>query len=110
MSHPLWLVDLIKKFFPERFLFARLTNLPGIDRVVDFCLFHGDDIIYLPDDHTIHINEPITQPDDMLLPSQVVDHFIESANYHWIMDICICRGGNNCQGYPVDYYGVYAGY
>jgi hypothetical protein len=109
VSRPLWFVELIKKFFPERFLFARLTNMPGIDRVVNYSLFHEDDVIYLPKDHTIQINEPITQPDDMVLPSQVVEYFIESANYHWIMDFCICRGSNECLEFPLDYGCIFLG-
>ncbi|HZW03956.1 MAG TPA: 4Fe-4S binding protein, partial [Anaerolineaceae bacterium] len=32
----------------------------------------------------------------------VVDHFIEQASYHWIMDRCICRESDDCQTYPHD--------
>jgi ferredoxin len=38
----------------------------------------------------------------MVLPSQVVEHFIEKANYHWIMNTCICRDAQGCDDYPVD--------
>ena len=37
-----------------------------------------------------------------MLPSQVVDHFIEEANTHWIMDSCICRDASTCLDYPID--------
>ena len=37
----------------------------------------------------------------MLLPSQVVEHFIEKANYHWIMNTCLCRDASKCKDYPV---------
>lgn len=109
MSRPRWFVQLIKKLFPERFLFARVTNLPVVDRVVDYCFFHGDEVIYLPKDQTIQINEHITQTADMVLPSRVVEHFIESANYHWIMDFCICRSSNHCQDYPLEYGCIFLG-
>jgi ferredoxin len=31
-----------------------------------------------------------------------VEHFVEEARYHWIMDTCICRDASHCQDYPVD--------
>ncbi len=102
MSRPVWFVNLIKKLFPERHTFAKLTNVPLIGNMVDFGLFRGDDIIYLPKDHTIQINARIDHPGDVVLPSQIVEHFIEQASYHWIMDFCLCRSGNECQDYPVE--------
>ena len=53
MSQPVGFVRLIQKFFPQRFLLARLTHIPLIARVVDHLLFEGDDIIYLPQDRVI---------------------------------------------------------
>jgi len=102
MGRPLWFVGLIKKTFPGRFLLAKLTRLPLLGGLVDRFLFWGDDIIYLPRDNVIHINQPIAAPEQMALPSQVVEHFIEQANYHWIMDVCICRDAAQCEHYPIE--------
>jgi ferredoxin len=30
----------------------------------------------------------------------VVDHFIDHASHHWIMDFCLCREGNGCEQFP----------
>ena len=109
MSRPVWFVNLIKKLYPERFTFARLTKAPIIGNLVDFALFRGDDIIYLPKDHTIQINAPLKRPDDVVFPSQIVDHFIEQANFHWIMDFCLCRSGTDCQDYPVEFGCIFLG-
>jgi hypothetical protein len=38
----------------------------------------------------------------MVLPSQVVEHFIQEASTHWIMDACLCRDASKCEDYPVD--------
>jgi len=38
----------------------------------------------------------------MVLPSQVVEQFIEKANYHWIMEWCICRSSTKCKDYPIN--------
>lgn len=99
MARPVWLVNLIKVFFPGRFLAARLTNLPAVGELVDWGFFNGDDLLYLPSDRSIVVNEPIPQHGDIVLPSRVVDHFIETANHHWIMDFCLCRESNHCEQY-----------
>ena len=103
MARPLWFVSLIKKSFPGRFLAARSTRLPLFGSLVERTLFDGDDLIYLPQDHTIKINASIEKPVDMVLPSRVVEHFIEQANYHWIMNTCICRESSHCKDYPIEY-------
>jgi ferredoxin len=103
MARPVWFVELIKKSFPSRFLAARVTRAPVIGKLIDRMLFWGDDLVYLPKDRTIQIHAAIERPADMVLPSQVVEHFIEQASYHWIMNFCLCRDSNHCQDYPVAY-------
>ena len=102
MGRPLWFVELIKKAFPARFLAAKFTRLPLISTVIDHCFFAGDEIVYLPKDRVIPLNISVDKPDQVVLPSQVVEHFIEKANYHWIMNTCICRDASSCQDYPID--------
>jgi ferredoxin len=38
----------------------------------------------------------------MVLPSQVAEHYIHDANFHWLMDSCICRDASGCEDYPVE--------
>ena len=109
MSRPEWFVKILVELFPGRFTFARLTNLPVIGRVIDYGLFNGDDIVYLPRDGTIQINAPIERPHSAVLPSRIVDHFIEQASYRWVMDFCLCRSGNTCQTYPIEYGCIFLG-
>ncbi|MBN2027338.1 MAG: 4Fe-4S binding protein [Actinobacteria bacterium] len=101
MSSPLWFVNLIKKTFPQRFMLARLTRLPLVGKGIDYLLFGGDDIIYLPKDRTVKIDEEVAV-EDIVLPSQVVESLVEKANYLWIMDKCICRDATGCKDYPID--------
>jgi ferredoxin len=103
MARPVWFVNLLQKAFPSRFTAARLTRFPQLGKWVDTMLFEGDDLIYLPHDRTIPVKVSIPQEEDMVLPSQVVDHFIQQANHHWIMNFCICRASSHCQEYPVEY-------
>ena len=102
MARPLWVVGLLKLSFPGRFLVARLTKVPVIERIMDRWLFEGDDIMYLPRDQVIQVNRPIDMTEEMVLPSQVVEHFIDKANYHWIMSACLCRDAAKCKDYPID--------
>lgn len=102
MARPVWFVNLIKKVFPGRFLAARMTRVPGIRSIVDYAMFREDDLVYLPKDSVIRVDQSVDPPEDVVLPSQVVEHFIRQANYHWIMDDCICRDASRCQDYPID--------
>ena len=105
MGAPLWMVQLIKKTFPNKRLIAQLTNVPIIGRIVDSLLFQGDDIIYLPKDNVVEIKvgKKLERPSETILPSQVVHSFIEKAKYHWIMNFCICRDSMKCKDYPINY-------
>jgi ferredoxin len=102
MARPQWFVELLETFFPGRFAIARLTHAPLIGSLIDQGIFRGDDIIYLPRDETIQIHQPVASYQNIVLPSRVVEHFIEQSHYHWIMNFCICRESNGCRDYPVD--------
>ena len=99
MARPIWFVNLLKRFFHDRFRFAKWTHKPFLGSAVDRLLFEGDNIYYLPKDHTITVDAPIEEPLNTVLPSQVVVHFIQQASYHWVMDFCICREAEDCQDY-----------
>ena len=103
MSRPLWVVYLLKKAFPTRFFLAKvMRRVPVVQKLTDYLLFKGDDIIYLPKDQVIKVNQALAQPEEMVLPSDVVAQFIERADDLWIMNACICRDAAGCQDYPVD--------
>ena len=105
MARPLWVVRVLKSMFPGRFLVARATHLPIVGRVLDRWLFAGDDVIFLPQDQsvqTIAVNETVDEPIEVVLPSQIVEHFVEQASVHWIMHFCLCRAAEACQDYPIE--------
>ena len=94
MSTPVWFINFLKTVYPTRHSLAKLTRVPFVGNVVDHLLFRGDEMYVLPRDQTIQINEPLNQPESMIIPSQVVEHYIDKANHHWIMNFCICREGD----------------
>jgi len=105
MARPVWFVNLIKRAFPTRFAIARATRLPIFGHLVDRWLFGGDDLIFLPKDRvtrTVSVDAAIKRPGEMVLPSRVVEHVVEQARVHWIMDVCLCRAAEGCQDYPID--------
>jgi ferredoxin len=101
LGTPLWLLQLIKMAFPYRRKIARLSRIPVVAAAMDKTIFNGDDMIFLPRDRVV-VQQAIEQPGSTVLPSALVDHFIEKASYRWIMDYCICRDGDDCQDYPHD--------
>jgi Pyruvate/2-oxoacid:ferredoxin oxidoreductase delta subunit len=109
LSSPVWFVNLIKKIFPQRFWVARLTRLPVLGALAHRVFFAEDDMIYLPINRSIQVNETIHRSPDLVLPSQVVNHFIQTASYRWIMDFCLCREGNQCKDYPRTYGCIFLG-
>lgn len=102
MSRPLWFVELIKRFFPGRFIFARSTRIQPIGKIVEHFLFEGDELSYIPTNLHIPIGESPTRQSNYVLPAEIVDHFIQQAKDLWIMDECICRSASNCSEYPID--------
>ena len=102
MARSRFMVKIIEKFFPSRFKLAKMTNYPIIGKLIDRWFFEEDDMVYIPKDNVIELNRDIELPDNIVLPSKIVEHFIEEANYHWIMDFCICRESMDCDDYPIE--------
>jgi ferredoxin len=110
MSRPLWYVKLIKRIYAARFFFARLSHVPPFGVLAERLLFQGDRLFLLPadpavrrvDTRRIPVQEAVDPPEGVVLPSRVVEHFVEQATHHWIMNHCICRETGHCQDYPID--------
>jgi ferredoxin len=114
VSRPLWLVKFLKTVYPARFLVAQATKLPLVGKALGRFFFEGDNMVYLPSDsvvppsngsspgRVIEVRHAIAEQEDVVLPSQVVDHFIDQASDLWIMDRCLCRQSEGCKDYPID--------
>ena len=100
---PLWFVEFLKRNFKRRFLIGRLTKLPIIGKILLYITFEGDSLTVLPKEQVvIEINKSLEKEKQFMLPSKVIEHFINKASKHWIMNFCICREGNDCKNYPKD--------
>jgi ferredoxin len=100
MARPMWIVNLLKMGFGLRYVGAELTKWPVIGRVMERALFNGhrngDALFYLPKDRVV-IDEMIDDQENMVVPSDVVVHFIKEAKHVFLMNSCICREAADCQ-------------
>ena len=96
-------VRMLSKLFPLRFFFAKFTKLPLIGKTMDKMFFENDRIFYMPKDKVINIGQKIYEDDSIVLPSGVVNYFIDKSKHHVIMNFCICRSSKNCEHYPRDF-------
>lgn len=66
-------------------------------------LFADDQLFVVPKRRTIQIDEPVEgRQEQLVLPYEVVEHFIRQSPHRWRMDRCICREASGCRDYPVD--------
>jgi hypothetical protein len=104
MRKPPVFAVLLEKGFPLRFLIAKSTRVPPLKRLLDRMLFSHTNLTYLFKDSIVEISVDKTfqPPDNMVLPSQIVERFIRNASHRFIMDFCICRQAMHCQNHPVE--------
>lgn len=103
MSRPKWQARLINRFFKKIFLFAKLTRIPVIGTWLYGVFFKKDDITFIP------INTSLEPHDHVVLPSDIIRHFILSSQFIWIKDKCVCRSAEDCKNYPKDLGCIYLG-
>jgi NAD-dependent dihydropyrimidine dehydrogenase PreA subunit len=103
MARPNWLISFIKIFYPRKPSYWGLTRVPIIGWFIWRFLFKGDKMIFLPADRTIEVNVDVGEHENLVLPSKLVDHFIDNSDYHLIMNFCICRESMQCEDYPIEY-------
>ena len=72
----------------------RLTRLPGMDAIGKRVLeLDPVNLTYIP------VCENIEIPAGTAAPISVIEHFIEKASYHVILNRCPCRSENGCLDY-----------
>lgn len=60
-----------------------------------------DDSIVIPKNKTIQIGKKISKK-DFMLPTKIVEYFIEKSCHRVVMNFCICRDSNHCKDYPIE--------
>lgn len=91
-----------KKLFPKKFPRHNPARLKFIAKIIEKKFLEGDELFCLPNDHVITIGKTIEKGPDTILPSKVVEHFIEKASFRFVMHKCVCRECMSCKAYPHD--------
>ena len=97
-------VKLLEKIFPHRFKIAKLTHIPIVRWIFSKMVFDKNNLTYLTKDNVVEIqlNKKIEPPDNIVVPSKVVEYFIEKSSYRFIMNFCFCREAMQCKNYPIE--------
>lgn len=92
-------VTLLEQLFPYRFIIAKLTRISIVKWIFNKMIFEKNNLTYLTKDNVVEIqlNKKIQPPDSIVVPSKVVEHFIEKSSYRFIMNFCICREAMQCK-------------
>lgn len=103
MGSPPWLVAWVRRAFPLARPLARFTQLSAVGRLAERLLFEEDELFIVPKRRTVVIDEPMpSEQEQLILPSEVVEHFIRESPHRWRMATCICREAKGCEHYPID--------
>jgi Pyruvate/2-oxoacid:ferredoxin oxidoreductase delta subunit len=96
-------VKLLERLFPQRFKIAKLTKLPVARWIVSKMLFEKNNLTYLPKDNLVEIslNKEIEPVDSIVVPSSIVDYFIDQSSYRVVMNFCICREAMQCSNHSM---------
>lgn len=94
-------VCFLEKMFPYRFLGAKITRVPLLRNITNKMLFDKTNLTVLPKESVVEIKieKRIDPPDNIVLPSQIVEYFIRKASFRFIMNFCICREAMSCQNH-----------
>ncbi|MCE5296794.1 MAG: 4Fe-4S binding protein [Euryarchaeota archaeon] len=109
---------LIKRSFNKRFTMAKLTRVPMLGAITDSMFFKDDLMIILPKEkvfvearkRSVTIPMDISaERADMVVPSTIIDHFIDRSRYVFRMNRCVCRDSNDCKDYPKEFGCIFLG-
>ncbi len=94
-------VNMLKKGFRHADFLAKFARIPFINKNLQKGVKH-DEMIFLTRDRVISVNQKIDEPENLILPSEIAEYFVNKTDYHWIMNFCICRDSLHCKNYPSD--------
>jgi ferredoxin len=110
MSRPGWIPDFIKLVFPKDYRrWAPFLAPAPVANMVRKAMFDGDHMYCVPRDETvlssrvIEVDAELDPGEQIVLPSQLCDYFIDRMDYHVVMDFCLCRRSMDCVDYPIEY-------
>ncbi len=93
------------RFYPWLYRTARPTFKYG-GKFVDWFVGRDEAILtWIPNDANIvqiPVDENVEQAGSVVLPAEIIEHFIREAGAVYIMNYCPCRDVTDCKDYPRD--------
>ncbi len=95
----------LEKMYPYRILVAKMSRVPLMREIINKMLFDKTNLTVLPKESLIEIKleKSIKPPENIVLPSQVVEYFIRKSNHRFIMKFCLCREAMQCKNHPIEF-------
>ncbi len=88
----------MKQFLNGLAKFFKIINaLPWVRDVHPWIKKGSTELYALP------INKELERGENVVVPYQIVEEFIEKSTYRMVMDFCGCRTGNKCKNHPQDF-------
>ena len=92
---------MLKRGYRHAGFLAKLSRISFLSKRIDKVTKY-DEMVLLTRDNIIQINQEIEKPDDQILPSKIVEHFINMTEELWLMNFCMCRDSLKCKDYPIE--------
>ena len=109
MSLQYWKVQIGKKFLPRKFYHTNPAKIPFVAKQIKKAFMDGDDMLIMPRNELIKVNQPLAPHQEEIVPTKVLEHFIRKACYICIINTCLCRDSLNCKDYPISPGCIYMG-
>jgi NAD-dependent dihydropyrimidine dehydrogenase PreA subunit len=75
----------------------KVLNVPGLGPLLKIVMdAKGTNFTFIP------VYEGVEVSGGTALPTSIVEHFINEASHHVILNYCLCRKGNSCKEYDID--------
>jgi len=74
----------------------KVFNLPGINKIHPWVKTEKNKLFVIP------VKESLEGGQDVTVPYQIVESFIENSSYRVIVDFCACRTAHVCKNYPIE--------
>jgi ferredoxin len=94
-------LDLSRALRYSNWLISRHAHEKWYQRILDF----GFGPVENPkiQSRVIPINAKVKKSKNAVLPYQLIDDFIDSAGFKIILNECLCRRGEECKDYPIEF-------
>ena len=93
---------------PRLYRYDPLKKFPKLaQKVSEKIIPKSDELVCLPNDKVV-IDQEIDS-EEMVLPTQIIEHFIDESSYRVIMNDCICRSSNGCKDFSQGFGCIFMG-